>query len=185
MWGHNGVWYREEWRSYNAISHHHVQTALLYFSSLVKTIMFSSPQLYRSLQSGWLIHQPLVHSLQCSSPSAKRATGFGGVLRKSPCLEAFKAVWGISWASPASVLPASSWPCCQTVCPSPSQYLLVCGFAKGMLPPGSFGKCLAGDEPPHAMLVAVRWKSGLLRSHRVKSLFGFVSFVLAWGVLLY
>lgn len=77
--------------------------------------MSSSPQLYRSFQSGWLIHQPLVHSLQYSSPSAERVTIFGGVLRKCPCLEAFKAVWGISWVPPAAVLPASDWPCCQSL----------------------------------------------------------------------
>lgn len=49
---------------------------------------------------------------------------------------------------PAAVLPASSQPCSQTVCPCPSQCFLDCGFAKGMLLPGSFGKCLVGDEPP-------------------------------------
>lgn len=102
-----------------------------------------------------------------------------------PCLEAFKAVQGISWVPPAAVLPASNWPSCQTLAPCPSQCLLVCGFAKGMLLPGSFRKCLMGDDPPcHAggrevagWAFEESW--GEISVFYFLYLFGFVSFVLA------
>lgn len=115
---------------------HHFQTALLSFSSLVKTIMSSPPQLFWSFQSGWLLHQPSCTLPAVLFPISWKGDRLWSVLPKSPYLEAFRAVPGIFWVLPAPVL--------LPVCPIG---ITVCEFEKGTFLPGPFGTCPAGDEP--------------------------------------